>query len=127
MLTQQRHAVPVGPDEPNFSLDLHCDGTVTVIEVDGELDAATAHLLTDLVQYVPTHPTRRVVLDLYRLQFLSAAGITALLHIRQQVTDAGGELSIRGTCPVTRRVLHITGLLEEFDLEAPPSRVPPRE
>jgi anti-anti-sigma factor len=104
--------------EPMLSLRLASCGDPTVIEISGEVDLSTAHLLTELVEHVADNRPARVVLDMANVNFFCANGLRALLHARAAVTAATGQLLLRAPSAKTRRVLTITRTDHLFPLEA---------
>ena len=110
MSVQQAPLAPAdmtGP-EPILSVRLVSCGPPTVIEISGEIDLNTAHLVTELVDHVARHGPTQVILDMGGVSFFCADGLRALLHARTTVTAAGGRLFLRAPSPKTCRVLTIT-------------------
>ncbi|WP_431945160.1 STAS domain-containing protein [Actinacidiphila sp. bgisy167] len=90
----------------------HCDGW-PVVEVAGELDISTAHLLGDhLEDVIAVHRPAHVVLDLSRLEFCDASGLSVLVWAHHAADGRDGRLRL--VCPEgsTRRLLRITELTE---------------
>jgi anti-sigma B factor antagonist len=120
MSVEHIHVAPVellGPEsmlpesilpESILSVRLISCGPPTVIEISGEIDLNTAHLITELVEHVARRGPTRVVLDMAGVSFFGADGLRALLHARTTVTAAGGQLSLRSPSHKTCRVLTIT-------------------
>lgn len=103
-------ARPAGPDaEPPVLSAALSYGPVTVIRLSGELDMSTEHLITELVARVSQEHPSQVILDMAEVSFFCAAGITALLHARNTIKDAGGELLLRRPSTITMRILTTTG------------------
>jgi anti-sigma B factor antagonist len=102
-------AGPADPD-PLLTCQLIRHGDVTVIAISGELDMGTAHLLTDLASVAAQGRSRRVVLDLAGVTFLSAAGLRALLMARERFCEAGAFVAVRDPRPLVQRILTITGV-----------------
>jgi anti-anti-sigma factor len=93
------------------------DGTVTVT-ASGELDMTSApELINVLRAAIHRHGPSRVDLDLTGVTFMDSTGLQVLVAAN---TDIGGGLRITGTSPTVHRLLHLTGVLEEFGL--PPER-----
>jgi anti-anti-sigma factor len=106
--------------EDLLTLRLVEPGPVTVIEVVGDLDLNTTHLLTEFAEAVLRAPPPTVmvlVLDLSRLRFFCADGIRALLHVRDTATAHAAQLIVRDPSPITYRVLTITGMLDAFEIK----------
>lgn len=88
----------------------------TVIQLTGDLDMATAPDLDRLIAGLLGDTPTVLVLDLHRLDFLGAAGITCLLGIRDRLAARRGLLVLRELPAQVRRVLEITQLLDQFDV-----------
>ena len=83
----------------------------------GEMDIATAHQLVDIVRPLSAADLRRVRLDLAELVFIDASGLTALLQASMIVAGRGGRFTLHGVRPLLRRLLEITDLGRDFDVE----------
>jgi anti-anti-sigma factor len=110
MSTQQTFVVSApGSAGPLLLLRVVRDHPIVVIEMCGEIDMSTAHLVTNLVDDVVGHRPARVVLDMANVSFFGAAGVHALLHAHERVTAVGGSLLLRTPSACTRQVLTLTG------------------
>ena len=78
-----------------------------VVHLVGELDLAYASQVRDALRPLAGST---VVLDLSRLTFVDAAGISAILAVRRDVLAAGHELRIRGAHGPVRRVFEVCSL-----------------
>ncbi|MFB4319942.1 STAS domain-containing protein [Actinomadura sp. 21ATH] len=86
-------------------------GTAMIIEVDGEIDHATAdllreHVITAALALRPPH----VVLDLDQVTFCDSSGLGALVAIWKAVRAHHGDLVVARPPGVCRRILERTGL-----------------
>ena len=95
---------------PVLSLGLMNHSDVAAITVSGELDVDTVPVLADFVQRVAADHPDRVIIDMAKVTFFGAAGLTALLKASDMITGAGGRLVLRARSPQTRRILIIAGL-----------------
>jgi anti-anti-sigma factor len=93
----------------------------------GELDAATVpELRRSLAEGLRTAPYE-VVVDLSKVPFFDCSAIGAFVDARAFLRSAGGDLTLHGTNPLGRRLLHIVGLADLEDrhpttvLDAPPN------
>jgi anti-anti-sigma factor len=90
------------------------DGTATM-HVAGEVDAHNCdQLATTLDAESGGADLSRLVIDATELSFIDSSGISALLALRERITDDGGEFELRDPTPAVRRVIEITGLLDTF-------------
>jgi anti-anti-sigma factor len=79
----------------------------TLVVVAGDVDLATVRVLR---WYLRSVPDRATVLDLSGVPLLSAAGLTALLDLRDRLARADARLAIAAAPRLVRRVLAITEL-----------------
>jgi anti-anti-sigma factor len=86
---------------------------VTVIELCGDLDMSTTHLITELIAHVANSPSQ-VILDMAGVSFICAAGLNALLHAQKTIKEAGGRLLLRDPSATTKHILSITGTADIF-------------
>jgi anti-sigma B factor antagonist len=104
---------------PVFSLHTDTAATVTVVQASGEIDSDTAPALTAHVErLVARHPPLLLVLDLAGVEFLGAAGITALLYVHDVLHEHGGHLLLREPSAQVRTVLRLGNALDLFDIQA---------
>jgi anti-sigma B factor antagonist len=87
-----------------------------VIAVRGDVDWITGPLIRDalLTQLRPTGPP--LVIDLTDVDFLGAAGLTALETVREAAVAAGVRLCLVARTRVVLLPLTVTGLDRRFDI-----------
>ncbi|SDK64991.1 STAS domain-containing protein [Nonomuraea jiangxiensis] len=101
--------------DPLHLTTTHHDGTTTV-RVAGELDIATTELLRGhlLALLQEDGRARRtpttLVIEVSRLSFIDAAGLGALVSVRNHALRQSTPLRISGVPPRMRLLLRITGL-----------------
>jgi anti-sigma B factor antagonist len=95
-----------------FEVSEHRDDDHVVITCAGELDLATADLLTEALARAGRRPPRRVVVDLTAVTFMGSTGLTVLVAAHKQL---GAErLRIVTASPAILRLFHLTRLDEVF-------------
>ena len=83
---------------------------VTVAEISGELDAATAPLAE--VQLLPlAHQGQRLLLDMSRLTYMSSAGLRIVLQLYRTITGRNGQIALAGASDYIRDTMAMTGFL----------------
>ena len=90
------------------------DGGQTVIEVTGEVDAASADVLRNAVFEVIDAGEPRVVTDMAQVSFMDSSGLRVLIAGYKAAEQAGGALVVRNPSDVVTRLLEITGQLDRF-------------
>jgi anti-anti-sigma factor len=94
----------------------HTDGLV--VQVDGELDLATAGHLVEFVGMLSADECEHVRLDLAALAFVDASGLRALVQADTLVRSRNGRLTISGVRPFPRLLMEFLQLpvtLEPYD------------
>ncbi|WP_421118692.1 STAS domain-containing protein [Aquihabitans daechungensis] len=92
-------------------VDVVRGGPATVVHVAGELDAASAPELGDVLEAVG-RDARMVALDLGATSFIDSAGIRVLVRSLWDIQDAGSTLRLVAASPAAENILRITGILD---------------
>jgi anti-anti-sigma factor len=102
-----RSTIPGATLPPDFQISLgSVAGTITVA-IEGELDLATAPLLTAALRQARTSAAREVILDLHGLSFIDVSGVRAILQAEAQMLPEGPQLRVI-RCPApARRVFEL--------------------
>ena len=91
-----------------------------VIRLSGELDLEGARALLGTAAERPVHGPA-VTIDISELTFVDAAGLGALVTLRNRYQESGTRLSVTGASAPIRRIFALVGLV---DLLAPGARAP---
>jgi anti-sigma B factor antagonist len=120
-------ALPYTHTEPADSLRLKLDHPVpgcAVVEVTGDIDLVTApQLFTALHSALGARSLTVLFVDLTRVEFLAAAGVSALLDVRRRAERQGVELRLVTNQHAVLRPLALLGLSELFDVRPSVSTV----
>jgi anti-anti-sigma factor len=102
------------------------DETQSTLQVEGELDLATAGLLAATLDDELRQGHRFVRLDLSRLSFMDCAGLRVLTRAHTYFLAARGTVVLTGLRPPITRLLTITGLdMALFVADGPSLRASP--
>lgn len=82
---------------------------VMVAKVAGRLDAASASQFEKASEGWIAAGTKRLVLDLGALEYISSAGLRAVLSTMKRLKAAGGSLAVCGLGGVVKDVFAISG------------------
>ncbi|UAL08191.1 MAG: STAS domain-containing protein [Candidatus Methanogranum gryphiswaldense] len=85
-------------------------GTLTLMP-EGRLDTFTAQRFLNDVEPLLADADR-VVIDLKDLQYISSAGLRAILAIQKRIGPKGGSVRIENACDFVAEVLSMTGFQE---------------
>jgi len=102
----------------DLSIELTSEGPAQVVRIGGELDLASAPELTEALAKLDGSTTGRLVIDLSDCEFIDSAGLAAILHGAQELSEAGG--SVRIACPEgnLRDLLRMTAIDQSIPVVA---------
>jgi anti-anti-sigma factor len=86
----------------------------TVLRISGELDIATAAVLRDRLAAALDDTVLPVIIDLSRVSFCDASGLTMLIAVQRRADAYGRTVALAGPRPNVRKLLRITGLDRAF-------------
>ena len=91
----------------------HTDRGATRLALTGDLDMATAGLLTrEVTDTLTGHPIDRLIIDAADLGFCDSSGVHALVFARREAHRHGSAFQLTNPHGITRRTLQITGVLD---------------
>jgi anti-sigma B factor antagonist len=103
--------------EPALRVELvRQDDASAVVAVAGEIDLATAPVLSSELETVAVTSGTVVHVDLAEVSFLDSSGISALVEFRKRLEQADASLVLHRAGPTIQRVLEISGLGALFEL-----------
>jgi anti-sigma B factor antagonist len=94
------------------------DRGCVVVWLRGELDVAEARAAREFFAAVAAQGCSRLVVDVTDLEFIDAAGVSALAAVARAALGAGGWLHLVDASPMLRRILrivHLTGVLPVYE------------
>ena len=102
----------------DLTIDITSEGPARVVRLGGELDLASASKLTEALAKLEVAAPERVAIDLSECEFIDSAGLSAILHGAQAISDAGGSMRI--ACPDghLRDLLRITAIDQSIPVVA---------
>lgn len=88
--------------------------TSAVVAVAGEIDVRTAGELRAVLIGLAEDGHVHLVADFAAVRFCDAAGLGALVAVRNRLREHGGDLRLIRVRPAQHRILRVTGLDEVF-------------
>ena len=101
-----------------MEIKLSQDGNVTVIAVEGSIDALTADAFLESMQEQLAAGHYRLVIDLSQVSYASSAGLRAILVALKEARQEGGDLTLAAVQKGVYRVFEMSGfnsILKIFD------------
>lgn len=93
-----------------LSISSRRSGSRATIEIDGELDMEGTERLKAELRKVLTDTIEVVEVDARKVRFVDSAGLTALLAIQAETTDAGATFRVASASDQFARVVNLAGL-----------------
>jgi anti-sigma B factor antagonist len=85
-----------------------------ILELEGELDMASADALAHALESDDLHAQALVVLDLQQVQFIDSTGLRSILMALERCRERGQEFAITPGSQQVQRLLRITGVAEHL-------------
>jgi anti-anti-sigma factor len=95
---------------PSLGLSARSTGGITVAELVGELDIASAPALREELLSLLRPGSSRLVIDLSKVSFCDASGLAVLVSTGRRARLLGGFMRLAAVSPQVGHVLHVTGL-----------------
>ncbi|MFN0092730.1 MAG: STAS domain-containing protein [Acidimicrobiales bacterium] len=87
-----------------------------LVQLSGEMDSHTAGAFAEAMSELTARPGVDVTIDASKLSFVDSSAITELLKAQRAVSAGGGMFRMIGVGSAVRRVIEITGLLDELNV-----------
>jgi anti-anti-sigma factor len=91
-------------------------GEVSVVTARGRLDGAASGPFTEQVQALIATDSPRLLLDFSGIDFVTSAGLRAVLQILKRVKSSNGMFALCSVQKPVREVLDITGFAGMIDI-----------
>lgn len=99
-----------------FSIQRSAQNDLTVLALEGYLDAHTAPEFENAVQQEIDAGHRRLIVDCKGLSYISSAGLGVFMSFLEEIREAGGDIKICGPSPKVLQVFEILGFPALFDI-----------
>lgn len=94
------------------------EGTYTRVSVEGRLDAVTSKEFEDRVMQVIDSGEKYLLFDFTSVDYISSAGLRALLTAKKKLGGSGGKIVLAGLKKQVQEVLEIAGFTPLFVITA---------
>jgi anti-anti-sigma factor len=91
---------------------------VAVMAVTGRVDSATAPELESKLRELVDSDKNQIVLDLKEVEYMSSAGLRAMVSTLKAVKRVNGDLRIASPSPRVEEVLRLAGLTSIFSIHS---------
>ncbi len=99
-----------------FSIHKSAEQGLSVLALEGYLDAHTAPEFEKAVQAEFEAGRVRLVVECSKLSYISSAGLGVFMSFIEEIREAGGDIKICGLAPKVFQVFDILGFSALFDI-----------
>ncbi|MFL6245711.1 MAG: STAS domain-containing protein [Thermoanaerobaculia bacterium] len=99
-----------------FSIARSHEGGLTVLALDGFLDAHTAPEFEKAIQSEVDDGHLQLIVDCTRLTYISSAGLGVFMGFIEELRERGGDIKICGLSPKVEQVFEILGFHALYDI-----------
>ena len=96
----------------NFSLETDNTRDVSVMKVKGRVDSETAPELDDALTKLLQGDRNKIIVDLQGVDFISSAGLRAVVKAYQAANKSGGDLRLASVSTPVEVVLRTVGMMQ---------------
>jgi anti-sigma B factor antagonist len=100
------------------NLFINTDNTqaVTIMSVKGRVDSSTAPELDSALSKLLSSDRNKIVLNLQAVEYLSSAGLRALVKALKDAQKSGGDLRLAAVSQPIEVILRTVGMLQMFKM-----------
>jgi anti-sigma B factor antagonist len=99
-----------------FTIQRSSQGDLTILSLEGYLDAHTAPEFENAVQAEIDAGHKWLIVNCERLNYISSAGLGVFMSFLEEIREGGGDIKICGPTPKVLQVFEILGFPALFDL-----------
>jgi anti-sigma B factor antagonist len=99
-----------------FVVHRAAEGEVTILSLEGHLDAHTAPDFERAIQSEIDAGRVRLVVDGTQLKYISSAGLGVFMSFIEEIRDKGGDLKICSLSPKVRQIFDILGFQAIYEM-----------
>ena len=92
----------------NFQINRKDDNTISILQLDGYLDANTIPIFEGHLQNLIEENRFHIVTDLERLNYISSAGLGVYMGFIEDVREEGGDSKL---CNLSQKIFKVFDLL----------------
>jgi anti-sigma B factor antagonist len=102
---------------PNpFAIQTSNENNVTIIALEGFVDAHTAPQFENTIQSEIDAGHDRIIVNCEKLNYISSAGLGVFMSFIEEVRERGGDIKICGLVPKVRHTFEILGFQDIFEM-----------
>ncbi|HSR52864.1 MAG TPA: STAS domain-containing protein [Acidobacteriota bacterium] len=101
----------------SFQVEKSSEGEITVLQVEGYLDAHTAPDFEKALEEAIQAGQHKIIVDCAKLDYISSAGLGVFMGFVEEVREQAGDIKICGLIPKVRQVFELLGFQQLYHIE----------
>ena len=98
-----------------MNVNINTQNGILIISVEGNVDSKTAPELQQKISDA-THDSKKVIIDMTKVEFVSSAGLRVLLMVYRQIKTNNGVVVLVGVSDEIKEVMSMTGFINFFKI-----------
>ena len=99
-----------------FTVNRTTEGEVSILSVNGYLDAHTAPEFESAIQQEIESDRHKILVDCAELTYISSAGLGVFMGFVEEVRENSGDIKICGLIPKVRQVFDMLGFQQLYHI-----------
>lgn len=99
-----------------FAIQTSVENGLSVITIEGFVDAHTAPQFENAIQKEIEAGRNRVIVNCEKLNYISSAGLGVFMSFIEEVREIGGDIKICGLTPKVKHTFEILGFQDIFEM-----------
>jgi anti-sigma B factor antagonist len=92
------------------------EGDVAILSLEGRLDLTSASSLKEASKEVLNSSSKKVILNMDKVDFINSSGLGALVSILKEVRNSQGSMRLTNLAPYVKEIFDITQLTNIFEI-----------
>jgi anti-sigma B factor antagonist len=92
------------------------EGDIAILSLEGRLDLSSAPALKETSKEVLAHQSKKMILNLGRVDFINSSGLGALVSVLKEVRSNQGSMKLTNLAPYVKEIFDITQLSNIFEI-----------
>ena len=91
-------------------------GEIAILTLEGRLDLTSSSSLKEASKEVMDNDSKRMVLNLDKVDFINSSGLGALVSILKEVRNSQGSMKLTNLAPYVKEIFDVTQLSNIFEI-----------
>lgn len=100
----------------NLSIETNNTHNISVMKIKGRVDSETAQEFDSALSKLLNESRNKIVLDLQAVDFLSSAGLRAMVKALKDAQKSGGDVRLASVSQPIEVVLRTVGMMQMFKM-----------